>query len=174
VIEVYLRRMAVPQDKFWRSNFYKHPPLTDEMLAIAERRLGVKLPEEYVQLLRIQNGGYTQHLGFPMSQPTTWADDHVPLQELFGIVTDEAIDTAQNVLATGYMTREWGLPPHQVLLSGDGHWWITLDYRRGEIPSVAWIDVECDEDVQIARTFGAFLNGLVPDDQFLADHNNST
>jgi hypothetical protein len=62
----------------------------------------------------------------------------------------------------GYMTEEWGLPPRQVLLSGDGHWWITLDYRRSDVPTVAWIDVECGQDLQIAPSFAAFLAGLRP------------
>jgi hypothetical protein len=125
--------MAIPDDKFWGSNYYKHPPLTVEMLSAAEAQLGVKLPPAYVQLLRMQNGGYTQRFRFPMSHPTTWAEDHVPLHALFGLVTDPSIRTALNVLETDYMTQEWGLPPRQVLLSGDGHWWITLDYHRGPV-----------------------------------------
>jgi hypothetical protein len=61
--------------------------------------------------------------------------------------------------ATSTLTRA---APKQVLLSGDGHYWITLDYRNGPHPSIAWIDVECGEDVQIAESFPAFLLGLVP------------
>ncbi|MBW3571127.1 MAG: SMI1/KNR4 family protein [Gemmatimonadetes bacterium] len=156
----------IPIDEFWGTNYYQHPPLTDEMRAAAEAQLGVTLPDEYVRLLRVQNGGYTRGFAFPMTRRTTWAEDHVPLDELFGIVTDPAVETTQNVLETAYMTEEWGLPPRQVLLAGDGHWWITLDYRRGPVPAVAWIDVECDEDIQVAPTFRAFLEGLVPGSEF--------
>lgn len=158
--------MAITADNFWGSNYYNHPPLTDEMVAFTERELEVKLPSEYIALLRIQNGGYTHGFGFPMTQRTTWAEDHVPLHDLTGIVTDPEIRTAQNILDTAYMTEEWGLPPRQALLSGDGHWWITLDYRKGDVPSVAWIDVECDEDIQVAPTFAAFLQGLRPNSEF--------
>jgi hypothetical protein len=136
------------------------------MVAVAEQQLGVKLPEDYLTLLRIQNGGYTHGFGFPMTQPTTWASDHVPLDELFGIITDPDLRTSQNILVTEYMTREWGLPPKQVLLTGDGHWWISLDYRRGEVPSVAWLAVDHDEDVQVAPSFAAFLDGLLPSSTF--------
>jgi len=101
-----------------------------------------------------------------MTQPTARAKDHVPLNDMAGIVTDPDIRTAQNILDTGYMTDEWGLPPRQALLSGDGHWWITLDYRSGDSPSVAWIDVECGEDIQVAPTFSAFLDGLRPSVDF--------
>lgn len=154
--------MAIPPDQFWGTNYYGHPPLTDDMLLRAEEVLGVRLPTALVSLLRIQNGGYTNGFAHPMLVSTTWAEDHVPLNDLFGIVTDESVQTAQNILSTAYMTEEWGLPPNQVLLSGDGHWWITLDYRRGPEPSVAWIDVECGEDVQISPSVSEFLSGLVP------------
>jgi len=64
------------------------------------------------------------------------------------------------------MTEEWRLPPRQVLLSGDGHWWITLDYRNSDVPSVAWIDTECGEDIQVAPNFATFLEGLQPSSEF--------
>ncbi|MEQ1823472.1 MAG: SMI1/KNR4 family protein [Fimbriimonadaceae bacterium] len=156
----------IPTNEFWGSNYYKHPPLTDEMVAEAERQLGVKLPEYYVDLLRIQNGGSTNEFAFPMSVRTSWAPDHISLSELAGIVLDPETESCQNIMVTEYMTREWDLPPNQVLLTGEGHWWITLDYRNGPEPSVAWIDVECGEDIQIASSFSAFYAGLVPERTF--------
>lgn len=141
------------------------------MVAEAERQLEVKLPTEYLALLRVQNGGYTRGFGYPMSRATIWAADHVPLGDLFGIVTDPEHQTALNILKTEYMTREWGLPPRQVLLTGDGHWWITLDYRAGEMPSVAWLAVDHDQDFQVAPTFAAFLGGLLPDSVFADDED---
>jgi hypothetical protein len=164
--------MMVEPDRFWGRNHYEHPALTEEMLARAEQRLGVKLPAEYVALLRTQNGGYTRGFGYPMSQETSWAEDHVPLHDLAGIVTDPDHSTAQNILDTPYLAEEWGLPPRQVLLSGDGHWWITLDYRGGDEPSVAWIDVECGEDIQVAPSFSSFLQGLRPDSEFREDEDD--
>ena len=154
--------MAIAQSEFWDTNYYRHPPLSEPMVQEAERTLGVRLPGELIALLRIQNGGYTKGFAHAMEVRTTWAEDHVPLQDLFGIVTDKSIQSPLNLLATPHMMQEWGLPPKQVLLSGDGHWWITLDYRAGDAPKVAWIDVECGEDVEIAPSFQAFLDGLVP------------
>lgn len=147
--------------EFWSTNFYKHPPLTDAAVAAAQDLLGVQLPAELLALLRIQNGGYTRGFAHPMAQATSWAKDHVPLEDLAGILSLES-SSPMNMALTPELTSEWGLPPNQVLLSGDGHYWITLDYRNGPIPSVAWIDVECDEDVQIAPSFAAFLDGLLP------------
>ncbi len=147
---------------FWEDNFYNHPPLTDQMVEQAEAMLGFKLPGSLIALLWIQNGGYTKGFVHPMKQRTTWAEDHVPLDDLGGIVLDPEHETALNLLQTEYMTKEWGLPEKQVLLSGDGHYWITLDYRHGPEPTVAWIDVECGEDFQVAASFDDFLSGLVP------------
>ncbi len=90
----------------------------------------------------------------------------MPLHDLAGIVLAPTDDTVLNILASVGKNADWSLPDRQVLLSGDGHYWITLDYRKGDVPSVAWIDVECDEDIQVARTFAAFLKGLRPDSDF--------
>jgi len=148
--------------EFWGSNHYEHPPLTDEMLDAAETRLGVKLPPLLVELLRYQNGGFTKDFGYPMSVPTSWAEDHVQLEELFGIVTDTSIRTAQNMIKPAYIEEERGIPEKQVLLCGDGHWWITLDYRMSENPSVLYLDTEMEESAPIANSFEEFYAGLVP------------
>jgi hypothetical protein len=114
--------MSIDPTTFWGTNYYKHPPLTDDMLAKAEAILGVHLPLELIALLRAQNGGYTQGFAHPMSQRTSWATDHVPLDDLAGIVLDPRIETPLNIVGAEYMTQEWGLPPQQVPLSGDGHY----------------------------------------------------
>lgn len=158
--------MTINKADFWDKNYNNHPTLTDDMITTAEAMLNVKLPTLLIDLLKIQNGGYTKGFAYPMTVKTTWAENHVPLSELFGIVTDPTINTGQNILDTAYMTEEWGLPDKQVLLNGDGHWWITLDYRRSETPSVRWVDVECDQDIHIADTFDDFISGLVSEDTF--------
>lgn len=158
--------VSIPIESFWGTNYYKHPPLTEKMVREAEASLGVSLPSELISLLRQQNGGYTKGLAFPTKQPTSWAEDHVPFDHLAGILTEAGSSSPFNLLQTAYMTKEWGLPPRQVLLSGDGHTWITLDYRQGASPSVAWIDVECGVELQLAPSFAAFLDGLVSDEVF--------
>ncbi len=161
--------MAERDASFWGNNSYLHPPLTDDLLSLAEDLLGVQLPIEYVDLLRIQNGGYTAKFGFPMSVRTSWAEDHVPLESLNGIVLGGLMRSALNLLDNTYLCKEWGVPPKQVLLSGEGHFWITLDYRNGGTPSVAWIDVEVEEELQLAPTFAEFIDKLVPASNFQLD-----
>ncbi len=158
--------MKISKDNFWTPEYSINPSLTNEMILTTETTLGVKLPALLIDLLKIQNGGYTKGFSFPMTQATSWADNHVPLPDLNGIVTHESSETIHNLLQTAYMTAEWGLPERQVLLSGDGHYWITLDYRKGETPTIRWIDTEMDQDIHVADSFEEFINGLVSDDEF--------
>ena len=151
--------MPIDPARFWGNNEYRNSPWADAMRGAAEQGLGVRLPTEYIDLLRIQNGGYTRGFDFPMSAPTSWAPDCIPLFELSGIGSADD-PSGHNIYNRDYMTREWGLPDNQILLAGDGHWWITLDYRRGPVPSVSWIDVEVHQDVIAARTFAEFIAGL--------------
>ena len=45
---------------FWDENYYNHPMLEDYMITQAEKILKVTLPESLIDLLKIQNGGYTK------------------------------------------------------------------------------------------------------------------
>ncbi|MFF8835894.1 SMI1/KNR4 family protein [Streptomyces sp. NPDC015130] len=61
------------------------------------------------------------------------------------------------------MVEEWGLPSPLVLLSGDGHCWIALDYRacgKDEEPSVTWFDVDHGTELPLAADFQAFVERL--------------
>ncbi|HVI47908.1 MAG TPA: SMI1/KNR4 family protein [Chitinophaga sp.] len=154
--------MAINLNEFWRANGSTHTPATDDSIAIAEQILNVKLPPLFVDLLKIQNGGNTKGYIFPTAKKTLWADDHVPFWEMYGI--GESVNTTpQNILDSQYLIEEWGLPEKQVLLAGEGHWWITLDYRSSDTPSVQWLDVEGSEELLLAETFEDFINGLVAD-----------
>lgn len=161
--------MNMNKREFWDSSSSERLPLQENMITAAETQLGVKLPPRYIELLRIQNGGYTNGFAFPMKQKTSWAADHVPLFELAGIVVDPPAYTLHNILNTAYLTQEWSLPARQVLLAGDGHWWISLDYREDEIPCVRWIDVGGGEDILIAESFDLFIDGLAPEENFIPE-----
>ena len=154
----------IDQNTFWDPASPKVPPLSDEFVQQAEQKLGVRLPHELLALLKQQNGGYTRGFAFLTAKATSWSETHVPFDELFGLVLLPSDNGPASILDTEYLTQEWGLPEKQVLLSGDGHWFITLDYRNGPIPSVAWIDTDMEQDVQLADNFGTFLAGLVDGD----------
>ena len=60
------------------------------------------------------------------------------------------------------------MPKGIVLLCGDGHTWVALDYRAcgptGE-PPVTWFDNEMEEEILLAPNFQTFLDGLVRGDR---------
>ncbi|MEV5782804.1 hypothetical protein AB0L42_17575 [Streptomyces sp. NPDC052287] len=71
---------------------------------------------------------------------TTWSADHVPFDSVMG---NGHRERTLSMLDSPYLVEKWSLPTAVVLLSGDGHYWIGLDYRasgrHGE-PSVTWFD----------------------------------
>ena len=152
---------------FWDTEHYKNNELTAKDVERAESQLNVKFPELLVKLLKIQNGGYLKGFVFPINFRTSWSDDHVPFDELFGINFDEIGTGESSLTSSNYLTEEWGLPESQVVLTGDGHWWITLDYRTNkQTPTISWIDVEVIEDIKLANTFDEFIDQLVSNDEF--------
>lgn len=140
--------------------------LSDELIRDAERELRVRLPAGLVSLLRVQNGGYVsdEFAACPTSRPTSWADDHVAVNEIAGIGNE-----GLSLLESPAMNAEWGQPDELVLLSGDGHWWIALDYREcgpeGEPPVVFYEnDSEgAPDDLRLAGSFREFVCRLIPE-----------
>ncbi|MFF7546192.1 SMI1/KNR4 family protein [Streptomyces canus] len=162
---------------FWADGEYGvQPPLTDETVREAERVLGVTLPSALLDLLRVQNGGVVaaDHDAFPTSRPTSWSHDHVPFDALMGI---GRLDRVTSLLDTPYLVKEWGLSSPIVLLSGDGHCWIGLDYRGcgpdGD-PSVTWFDIELDTELPLASDFRTFVENLTAASGFDLDPGDST
>ncbi|UQW99449.1 SMI1/KNR4 family protein [Streptomyces sp. RerS4] len=152
------------------------PPLTEEAVREAEHVLGVTLPAALLELLRVRNGGLVDDGldAFPTGQATSWSEDHVPFEGLMGI---GRCGRTISLLDTPYLLDEWKLPSPIVLLSGDGHCWIGLDYRRcgptGE-PAVTWFDAETGAELKLAGDFTAFIEGLTPSSAFADNEGAST
>ncbi|MBB6050166.1 SMI1/KNR4 family protein [Armatimonas rosea] len=124
---------------------YLQSTLTPELVAQAEQRLGVTLPAEYLALLEVQNGGYIRY-GLPdlVHNVIRGIGPHYP--NLLDVDWDHLDDAPSFPLE--------GLIP----FDGDGHWYLCLDYRdRSQEPAVAYIDVECDEQLELAPSFAAYL-----------------
>jgi hypothetical protein len=122
-----------------------------------------KAGASFIALLEEQNGGYLARPHFPTSITNYSATGYVPVDVIFGISPDES--DVNSILCTGYMTREWDLPDGLVLISGDGHTWIALDYRyAGVEPSVTYIDIEMHQEIRLAESFAKFVANLVPEE----------
>jgi hypothetical protein len=159
------RPVALPLDAFNPPN----PPLEDATLAEVERRLGVKLPAAYVAIMRdLHNGGYVPSMlirvDAPVSEDLAHAlldNGYATLGSLAGVTLTEE-DWQRSILGSPKMIEEWGLPSGLVLIDGDGHSWIALDYREpGAEPRVVAIDSDSGGSIELAPTFDAFLERLV-------------
>lgn len=156
---------------FWHPDieYFRLPPLTDDLVAGAEAQLGFTLPLDLIRLLKVQNGGVVAEAWDACPAETNfYADDHVPFDHLYGIEPAGQAET-MTLLDTPYLVQEWDLPSPLVLLSGQGHYWVALDYRdwgsAGD-PPVVWIDNEMDHELKLAPDFCTFIECLAPSDGF--------
>lgn len=139
------------------------PALTEDIIASAERTLGVRLPASYLAVLRARNGGVPMRRCFPTTRATSWATDHISLTMLLGIGYEDGIDGS---FGSAYMVAEWGYPPIGIVVcrtASAGPDTIMLDYTRcgpmGE-PCVSYVD-EDRSVLVLAPNFASFANGLV-------------
>ncbi|AKC65609.1 SMI1/KNR4 family protein [Bacillus altitudinis] len=143
---------------FWEiddEGYYTLKKITAEEVAKAEDKLGVTLPDTYKKLILEQNGGYTVHNAFPTTHSNSWVEDHIQFNHLLGIAEDEGI------MDSAYLIKEWELPEGLVLINGDGHTWVAMDYRKTkENPAIHYFDVEMEEDFKLADSFDEFIQGL--------------
>jgi hypothetical protein len=148
--------MPVTPDTIWRVPAYLpylQPPLTAEAVASTERQIGYKLPAEYLDLLRKQNGGYIRY-----SLPEMVHDSIAGIGPHFPSLSQFDWEECQEHV--GYPLQ--GLIP----FDGDGHWHLCLDYRKDRaVPSVTHADIECDQETPIAGSFAEYLSLLRIDDR---------
>ncbi|MEW5845646.1 MAG: SMI1/KNR4 family protein [Bacteroidota bacterium] len=142
---------------------YVQPALTEKIIKEAETKMGYKLPKEYLELLRIQNGGYIRY-----------TIEDTPHSQISGIgpyypsITD--FEWLKEYEGLSYEID--GLFP----FDGDGHWNICLDYRKNkDEPEVTYIDTEVDFEKPIAKTFKEYIDKLVieTENQFVIETNAS-
>lgn len=157
---------------FWEDSDYAREaylcdPPTEEIISSVERELGVRLPDSYLELMNVQNGGIPRKTCFPTSVETSWAADHVAISGIFGVGRNKTYSLCGE-LGSKFMQEEWGYPDIGICICdcpSAGHDMIMLDYRRcgneGE-PEVVHVDQEADFRITfLAKTFEQFILGLV-------------
>jgi hypothetical protein len=166
--------MNIPQNWFDESDYFTGRPLTDDMAQDAEVVLGYKLPQSYLNLLRIKNGGTLRLRCYPTEAPTGWAKDHIEVDAVYGIAGKWGIDTEYG---SRYLIAEWGYPEKGIVIGctpSAGHEAIMLDYSfcgpEGE-PRVVYVDTEGHDEepfiVVLAANFEQFLQNLTSCDRFI-------
>ena len=82
-------------DDFWdTSDYFTGPALTHDAVRSAEKLLGYKLPEAYVRLLRVRNGGSPRKPYFPIVGLAGWDRGYFEVTSLRGIGHEDwSIDT---------------------------------------------------------------------------------
>lgn len=162
---------------FWEESVYSRKeyisdPPSDELIASVEQELGYKLPASYIWLMKQHNGGIPFNTCFPVSKPTSWADNHIAITGILGIGREKAYSLCGE-LGSQFMIDEWGYPAVGVAVCdcpSAGHDMVFLDYREcgpdGE-PKVVYIDQEYNYKITpLADNFEEFIRGLVNEEDF--------
>ncbi len=157
---------------------YIEPPPTAEVIRQVEEELGYKLPESYIALMQVQNGGFSKKSAFPTSTPTSWADDHIAIEGFLSIGWDKTYSLCGR-MGSRFMIEEWGYPDIGIAICdcpSAGHDMVFLDYRecgpQGE-PKVVHIDQEDDYYITpLADSFEAFIRGLVDEEEYWDDEDD--
>lgn len=129
---------------------YIHAPLTDEAVRDAEQEIGQVLPDEYLELLRQQNGGYIR---FALPELDATHRLIAGIGSGYPSLTDFDLDEHAKYVSFPLQ----GLVP----FDGDGHWFLCLDYRENRAaPPVSFIDVECDRQSIVGASFAEYMSML--------------
>ncbi|WP_282154571.1 SMI1/KNR4 family protein [Cytobacillus gottheilii] len=142
--------------KIWKNSYDVHvvlEPLTKDDIELAENIFNVHLPENYINLLYIQNGGYLVSNYVRVNFDTDWGENIAYIDSLNGIKKDRGIMETNSLLA------EWGVEnKNYIIISGDGHYFIVLDYSKGnKDPFVSHIDTETNVINIMFTSFDEFI-----------------
>ena len=156
---------------FWESSEYATReyvgrPLDNAAVRAVERELGYRLPESYVEFMKVQNGGIPRRTRFRTKERTSWSHDHIAITGIYSIGREKTYSLCGE-FSSQFWVDEWGYPPIGVYFAdcpSAGHDMVCLDYSgcgpTGE-PRVVHIDQERDYKlVVVAPTFEAFVRGL--------------
>lgn len=163
-------------DGFWEDYGEPlEPAPSNDLVAGVEEEIGFRLPDSYVGFARLRNGGIVRRCCYPMSEPTSWAEDHIQVTTMYALGRTAQYSLLGDI-GHALMQEEWGYPEWGVGIADTpsaGHEQIMLDYREcgpqcedGE-PTVVHVDQELDYQVTtVAPDFATFIKGLVDEDQF--------
>ena len=157
---------------FWDESEYTYciytgPPIKEEDVHHAERKLGYILPQSYIELLKNKNGGVPKNTCFPLRKTKHQTKDHIKISSIQGI-NDHKLSLL-GTQGSQFMIVEWGYPKIGIVICdcpSGGHDVVMLDYRKNKLnkePSVVHVDISGQQPkiTRLANCLGDFILGLV-------------
>lgn len=145
----------------WNTDCHRfdNEPLTDEMIERAEIKLGVKLPTEYIELIRERNGGSLNYSCFPVTgKDADKLGKSITIDHIMGIGKDNG-----GILQSSFFAEEFELKSKLIPFYGDGDSWICFDYnKKGPFkdPAISYAHSHSGEVIEISPDFKTFLEEL--------------
>ena len=132
----------------------------DERVDYFEKETGLRLPDSFVQ---IRDLGDHRVVSLPELAPPVvkryFPDGCYEIGSFLGV---DAV-ASLTILDSPALAREWGLPDSVLPIEGDGHVWLSFDYRHSsEEPALVLCFSESGEIVPVASTFDELVRGLRP------------
>lgn len=169
--------MKIDLKNFWYDHEYYtknyvEAPLTDEMITLTEKKLGYKLPQSYISLMKTQNGGAPKKNYWWKEDAKSDEVNVIGLGAFFGIGKEKKYSIFGE-RGNEFWFTEWEYPREIGMIIADtetgGHHMIYLDYREcgkeGE-PKVSVCFQESDYKTQVlAENFEEFLSMLVSEEE---------
>jgi hypothetical protein len=149
--------------------------LTDELVKSIEKELEYRLPQSYIELMKQQNGGTPVFTSHRTKEATSWADDHIAINGIYGISKSKPYSLCGS-MGSQFWINEWGYPAIGIYFAdcpSAGHDMLCLDYSQcgseGE-PRVVHVDQEAGYKITfVAKNFEEFIRNLEEDEAFEDD-----
>ncbi|MCM3595613.1 SMI1/KNR4 family protein [Metabacillus idriensis] len=136
-------------DEFYKGDIKK------EMIEKVQKELKIELPSSYIKLMTKRNGFILNKKYFHTSIPNGGANNYVHINYIYGVGEEPGL------LDNIYLKKEWGISSKGlIILSADPPMFVCLDYRNKNNPSVIFIDIDINQEINLASTFEEFICGL--------------
>lgn len=160
--------------EFWSNNNQEEVSgISDEAVKLIEAELGFKLPDSYIEFMKMFNGGNPNKSSVVApEQPLVNKEDEDYDEEddMSGCYINFYEFLSLNEIAheTEFMKNEWGYPDIGVYIcrtGSGGHDIIMLDYgkyAKNNEPAVVYVDQEDDYAITLlAENFEEFIKNLI-------------
>ena len=157
---------------------YMSPPADIKIVLSVQEKLGFRLPDAYVELMKMHNGGLLNRCWYPVKENARTYSDYIQVTGILGIGDEVPYSLC------GRFGSEFLLEGHENLKNAGialmnsispSRAMLMLDYRNcgadGE-PEVLYVNLESGEEKTVAPNFEAFIRGLKTSMEALSDSEN--